>query len=77
MRAIQKAAGCLLVLLLLAACAAAQSTKQIQIGTFVFHGTTDPNCGQFCNVGYKVPSGNPWRAGQIGVDQKWNFRSCR
>ena len=54
MRAIQKAAGCLLVLLLLAASAAAQSTKQIQIGTFVFHGTTDPNCGQFCNAGYEV-----------------------
>ena len=54
MRAIQKAASCLLALLLLAACAAAQSTKQIQIGTFVFHGTTDPNCGQFCNAGYEV-----------------------
>ena len=54
MRAIQKAASCLLALLLLAACAAAQSTKQIQIGTFVFNGTTDPNCGQFCNAGYKV-----------------------
>src|SRR6266852_4763017 len=50
MRAIQKAASCLLALLLLAACAAAQSTKQIQIGTFVFHGTTDPNCGQFINA---------------------------
>ena len=54
MRAIQKAVGCLLALLLLTACAAAQSTKQIQIGTFVFHGTTDPNCGQFCNAGYEV-----------------------
>jgi hypothetical protein len=55
MRAIQKAVGCLLALLLLAACAAAaQKTKQIQIGTFVFHGTTDPNCGQFCNAGYEV-----------------------
>jgi hypothetical protein len=55
MRAIQRAAGCLLALLLLTACAAAaQSTKQIQIGTFVFHGTTDPNCGQFCNAGYEV-----------------------
>jgi type 1 fimbria pilin len=55
MRAIQRAVGCLLALLLLTACAAAaQSTKQIQIGTFVFHGTTDPNCGQFCNAGYEV-----------------------
>jgi hypothetical protein len=51
---IGKAAGCLLAVLLLAGCAAAQSTKQIQIGTFVFLGTTDPNCGQFCNAGYKV-----------------------
>jgi hypothetical protein len=55
MRAIQKAVGCLLALLLLTACAAAaQSTKQIQIGTFVFHGTTDPNCGEFYNAGYEV-----------------------
>ena len=55
MRAIQKAVGCLLAMLLLTACAAAaQSTKQIRIGTFVFHGTTDPNCGQFCNAGYEV-----------------------
>jgi hypothetical protein len=55
MRAIPKAAGCLLAVLLLTACAgAAQSTKQIQIGTFVFHGTTNPNCGQFCNAGYEV-----------------------
>lgn len=55
MRAIQKAVGCLLALLLLTACAAAaQSKKHIQIGTFVFHGTTDPNCGQFCNAGYEV-----------------------
>ena len=54
MRAIQKAVGYLLALLLVTACAAAQSTKQIQIGTFVFHGTTDPNCGQFCNAGYEV-----------------------
>jgi hypothetical protein len=51
---IGKATGCLLAVLLLAGCAAAQSTKQIQIGTFVFHGTTDPNCGQFCNAGYEV-----------------------
>jgi type 1 fimbria pilin len=55
MRAIQKAVGCLLALLMLTACgAAAQSTKHIRIGTFVFHGTTDPTCGQFCNAGYEV-----------------------
>jgi type 1 fimbria pilin len=52
MRAIQKAVGCLLTLLLLTACAAA--AQQIRIGTFLFHGTTDPNCGQFCNAGYEV-----------------------
>ena len=55
MRSIQKAAVSLLAVLLLAACAAAaQSAKRIQIGTFVFHGTTDPNCGQFCNAGYEA-----------------------
>jgi hypothetical protein len=32
----------------------AQSTKRIQIGTFVFHGTANLNCGQFCNAGYEV-----------------------
>ena len=54
MRAIRKSASFLLILLL-AACAAAQAkTRQIQIGTFVFSGTSDPNCGSFCNAGYKV-----------------------
>ena len=54
MRAIRKSASFLLILLL-AACAAAQAkTRQIQIGTFVFSGTSDPNCGSFCNAGYRV-----------------------
>jgi len=39
----------------LACCAAAQAkTRQIQIGTFMFLGTSDPNCGSFCNAGYEV-----------------------
>jgi len=54
MRAIRKSAICLLILLLVAGAAAKTKPKQIQIGTFVFHGTTDPNCGQFCNAGYEV-----------------------
>jgi len=54
MRAIRKSAICLLILLLVAGAAAKTKPKQIQIGTFVFHGTTDPNCGQFCNTGYEV-----------------------
>ncbi len=55
MCAIQKATTCLLALLLLTYYAeAAKPTKRIQIGTFVFHGTSDPNCGQFCNAGYEV-----------------------
>jgi hypothetical protein len=54
MRAIRKSASFLLTLLL-ATCATAQAkTKQIQIGTFVFSGSSDPNCGSFCNAGYKV-----------------------
>ncbi len=55
MFALRKATTCLLALLLLTYYAeATKPTKQIQIGTFVFHGTTDPNCGQFCNAGYEV-----------------------
>ena len=45
----------ILPILLLATCAAAQAkTRQIQIGTFVFLGTSAPNCGSFCNAGYEV-----------------------
>ncbi len=45
----------LIVILLLLAPAASAKRHQIQIGTFVFNGPTDPNtCGSFCNSGYKV-----------------------
>ena len=54
MGAIRKSAICLLILLLAAGAAAKTKTKQIQIGTFVFSGTSDPNCGSFCNAGYEV-----------------------
>jgi hypothetical protein len=51
-----KSARCLLTLLLFAACATAQPKpkmpKEIQIGTFQFRGTTDPNCAPFCSTGY-------------------------
>ena len=54
MRATRKSAICLLILLLVAGAAAKTKPKQIQIGTFLFSGTSDPNCGSSCNAGYEV-----------------------
>jgi hypothetical protein len=54
MRTIRKSVSFLLILLLATCAAAKAKTRQIQIGTFVFSGTSDPNCGSFCNAGYQV-----------------------